>query len=170
MQREEKIAKESLVKITEAIYDGEPQVFEAYSQYESKIRDFPSKESLDEYISDELSKDNRHKSIYCVLAYPGSGGVIRERRIDLDPNFCEGATFRYTIEGWALIQFQLGLTDMQNISCRFAVNSEKRANKWWDTYPELDAPSLWDWTVVEKHARRLIRVLRKHSKSIETGR
>ena len=161
MQRQEFISRQSLEKIVDAVYDGDPNVFEAYSDYDCEIKSFPNKESLITDISTELSKDNRHKSVYYFLIYPGSGGIIKKRKIDLDPKRSDGATYRYTAEGWGLIQFQLDLTNTEKISCRFAVNSEKRANKWSSTYPEFESPSLWNWVTVEKHARRLIRALRK---------
>ncbi len=164
MQREEKIPISSLATIVAAVYDGAPRVFEAYSRYECDIRDFPSKESLEKLIADEFGNRNRYKYVYCFLLYPGTNGFVRKRRVELDPKHCNGATYRYAMEGWGLIHFQLDLTDRENISCRVAVNSEKRANNWSETYPELGSPSLWDWSVIEKHSRRLIRVLRKIAK------
>lgn len=162
MPSEVRIPFESLEKILEAIYDGDPRVFEAYSAYESDIRIFPTRQSLEKYISDELGSMNKFKYVYCFLHYPGSDGLVRKRRLKLDPKRCDGATYRYAMEGWGLIQFQLDLTDIENISCYFAANSEKRANNWSSIYPELGAPTLWNWAVVEKNVRRLIRVLRKN--------
>ena len=46
MQREDKITIKSLRVIVEAIYQGDPEVFEAYSEFESELRYFPTKESL----------------------------------------------------------------------------------------------------------------------------
>ena len=43
------------------------------------------------------------------------------------------------------------------VRCGFTVNSEKRANNWLITIPELKSPDLWNWKAVEKNARRLIR-------------
>lgn len=165
MQREDKIPIESLEKIIEAVYQGALTVFEAYSEFEADIREFPTKESLGKLISDKLADATRHKFIYCCLKYSRSKGLVKKRKIDLDPRKCNGATYRYTMEGWGLIQFQLDLTNLENISCRFACNSERRADIWSDVYPELESPSLWDWTVIEKNIRRLIRVLRKHAKT-----
>lgn len=166
MQREDNISNESLGKIIEAIYDGDPRVIEAYSEFDRDIREIPTKESLEQLISEEIGKKNRHKSVYCLLLYPGSNGFVSKRKIQLDPKRCDGATYRYTMEGWGVSQFQLELTKPASIRCRFAANSEKRANNWAETYPELGSPSLWKWSVVEKNTRRLIRVLRKNAKPI----
>ena len=164
MQREEKIPMESVEKIIEAIYEGGPSVFEAYSEFESDVREFPTKESLEQYVFEQLESNHRHKFVYCSLFYPEMGGLIRKRRVDLDPKHCEGATFRYATEGWGLIGFQLKISEPEDISCTFVVNSEKRANNWFDTIPELGSPSAWNWKMVERHARRLIQVLKKSAK------
>lgn len=166
MQREDKIPFDSIGKIIDAIYQGNPTVFEAYSDFERDIGYFPTKKSLTDFISKELTSSNKHKSVYCLMQYPEWGGVVRKRKILLDPKRCDGATYRYTMEGWGLIQFQMNLTDPELVSCRFAVNSEKRANNWASVAPELGAPSLWNWSLIEKNIRRLIRVLRKNAKAV----
>ena len=165
MQREETILFESIDTIIEAIYEGNPSVFEAYSGYEREIRYFHDKQSLIEYISEELANDSKHKSVYCLVQYSETGGFVRKRKVQLDPNRCDGATYRYAMEGWGLIQVQIDLTDRERVRVRFAVNSEKRANNWAGVAPELKSPNLWNWSLVEKNARRMIRVLRKNVKA-----
>lgn len=130
MQRGDIIPFDSIGNILDAIYYGNPTVFEAYSAFEKDLRYFPTRESLRDLISEELATGDRHKSIYCFVHYSEAGGFIRKERITLDPKKCDGATFRYTSEGWGLIQFQLDVTDQTAVKCRFAVNSEKRANNW----------------------------------------
>lgn len=169
MQREDKVTIKSLKVIVEAIYQGDPEVFEAYSEFESELRHFPTKESLQQLIADKLADSTKHKFIFCLLRYPGSNGLIVKRRVELNPKKCDGATFRYLMEGWGLIAFQLTLTDIDNISCTFSVNSKKRAETWSDIHPELGSPSLWNWQIIEKNTRRLIRVLRKEAKPRGTG-
>jgi len=52
------------------------------------------------------------------------------------------------MEGWGLIGFQLTLTDGENISCTFTINSEKRANNWSDISSDLGSPSLRIWSLI----------------------
>ena len=164
MQREDKITFNSLEIISEAIYQGGPEVFEAYSEFESEVPYFPTKKALQQLIADKLADNAKHKFIFCMLQYPGTNGIVRKRKVNLDPKRCDGATYRYVMEGWGLIGFHLTLTDIENISCAFTVNSEKRANNWSDTYPELGPSSSWNWSLIESNTRRLIRVLRKEAK------
>jgi len=95
-----------------------------------------------------------------VVYYAAALGHVQTRTIALQPEKCGGAAWRETVEGWGLIQVQLQYKVGADVECRVAVNSEKRANAWAQTYPELRSPSLWNWKLVEKQARRLIRVLR----------
>ena len=92
--------------------------------------------------------------------YPASEGFVEKQRVSLNPKKCNGHTFRFSIKGWGLIYLQFHRKP-QGIECRAAVNTEKRANSWKDTYLDLKEPSLWQWKVVEKNARRIIRVINK---------
>jgi hypothetical protein len=47
------------------------------------------------------------------------------------------------------------------LECRVAVNTEKRANSWKETYPKMQDPRLWQWKVVERNARRIFRSVTK---------
>jgi hypothetical protein len=159
MQREEMIARDSVHRVLAAVFEGEPAVHEAYSKFDLGVLSFSKREELDAYIAEEIAQGRTY--VHLVLHYPDTKGSIRKKRIDLRPEACNGATLRYSMEGWGLIQFQLDYKASPKVKCRFAVNTEKRANAWAQTIPRLGDPVLWDWTAVEKHARRLIRVLRK---------
>ena len=161
MQREEIINKADVNKIVNAIYVlGKPKVSEAYSKYDEDIIFFDSASDLMSYINEAILK--KDKFLYFSVYYPEAKGFVKKEKIKLIPKKCDGHTFRFCIEGWGIIQFQLDYKKEPNVKCRFAVNTEKRANNWFDTYPELKSPSLWKWKLVEKHARRLIRELKKY--------
>ncbi len=159
MQREETVDEQGLNILLRAIYEGSPLVCEAYSKYDSDIVEFASSEALESYMESEISGGNTF--IDFAIYYPSTNGFIEKKKIDLRPEKCNGAKKRFSIEGWGLIQLQMDLKCKPKIKCRIAVNSEKRANAWCETYPELKSPNLWDWKMVEKNTRRLIRVLRK---------
>ena len=82
-------------------------------------------------------------------------------RFDLIPEKCNGARWREKTEGWGLVSLQLTYEGDGMVKCRIAANSEKRAKAWEETSQEWLGPALaWNWPVVEKHCRRLIRRLR----------
>jgi len=160
MQGEETISTSELPRIAEAIFaSGVPEVYEAYSAFGAEIVSFRNAHELLAYIQARTEKE---KHLGFAVYYPETQGCLKKEKIDLDPKKCNGHTFRYRVSGWGVIQFQLEYgKKTPDIKCRFAVNSELRANKWFDTYPELQSPSLWRWELVEKHTRRLIRELKK---------
>src|SRR4030095_3135872 len=85
---------------------------------------------------------------------------VLNRRVSLDPQKCEGHSFRYSVGGWGVIHVQLRLGRTAEVSCSISVNSRKRANAWFATHPEFKDPKLWNWKAVEKHAARLSRRVR----------
>lgn len=158
MQHEKIIEQTNVCSILNAVYENEAIVCEAYSEFDKDIISFPKLDNLEKYIETELSNGN--KSMQVVIYYPETKGFIQKRKINLKPEKCDGATLRYTMEGWGLIQLQINYIEPQAVRCRIAVNTEKRAAAWSETIPELKSPALWDWKLVEKHARRLIRILK----------
>jgi hypothetical protein len=161
MQREETIDEETLRRVLNAVYQGNPVVSEAYSHFDEDVLSFPSLGELDAYISRERAAGRPW--INLVIHYPETRGLVVKKKIDLIPEKCDGATFRYSMEGWGLIQLQIDYKLAPSIECRFAVNTEKRALAWAQTLSALGAPDQWEWKAVEKQVRRLIRVLRHAS-------
>ena len=165
MQHENTINNTDVSKIVDAIYAfGKPKVSEAYSKRGEDIVPFGSASDLMSYINEAISR----KEVFLNFAvyYPEAKGFIKKEKIKLDPKACDGHTFKFRSDGWGVIQFQLDYRREPNVKCRFAVNTEKRANNWFGTYPKLKSPSLWDWELVQKHARRLIRKLKKYAQQI----
>lgn len=159
MQREEIIDVESLGKVLAAAYQGNPVVSLAYAAFNEDLLSFPTLNDLEAHIAAECAAGRSWPNL--VLHYPETNGLAIKRRIALDPERCGGATFRYAMEGWGLIQLQIRCKDTSAIKCRLAANTERRALAWAPTFPELGDPLQWNWRAVERHARRLIRVLRR---------
>ena len=159
MQREETINSENIGEIIDAVFVGEPEIYEADSAPDEELKSFSDKSILMDYISNELAKG--YKFISFGIYYPDAGGVTESRVVNLNPEKCDGATKRYSFSGWGIVFLQMTYQEDKQVSCRVTVNSQKRASSWESTYPELKSADLWDWKLVEKHARRLIRVLKK---------
>jgi hypothetical protein len=165
MQRKEILSVTDLRLVVDSIFTvGNPTAYETFSHYDSDTLSFSDADKLCEHLA--VPRPRRDSVLGFSIYYPDTYGLVEKTRINLDQKRCEGHTFRYQMHGWGLIQFQVDARDANNIACRVAVNSQKRANLWFDTYPELGSPDLWDWKTVEKHARRIIRTLRKYAQQI----
>lgn len=160
MEGEITCPRSHLEALAEAIYaTGRPVVEEAYSAFEEDLRRFAAPSDLLADIDRRFS--SRGRFAHYVIHYPEAKGAVRRKKIDLIPEKCGGKKFRYSVEGWGLIPLQLSLEQTGQVQCRIAVNSEKRAMAWFPTYPEHGDPRRWDWMIVEREVRRLVRILKK---------
>lgn len=159
MQTTVTIPTSSLRSLFDVVFRDPVKVATTYSDLSEKIKYFNSPEEIEGHLR------GRSFESY-ALHYLDCGGNVEERRIALNPSKCGGHTFRYSIDGWGLILIQITEKLPALVECRIAVNTVARAEKWADTYPEYGNPLMWNWKLVEKHARRLIR----HVKKIAAGR
>ena len=165
MERKEYVNEADLPHILGAIFDDRVVIYEAYSAFEQELLSFSDLASLESYISHAREQNS---FINLKLHYPDAGGNAFIERIALIPEKCNGATYRYVAHGWGLIQLQMEFSGSPTIHVRFAVNTSTRAHNWAPLYPDLAPPEAWNWKLVEKHVRRLIRVLRKHALAQKT--
>ncbi|WP_298518177.1 hypothetical protein [uncultured Kordia sp.] len=99
------------------------------------------------------------------IYHPESKGKFFTSKIALDPKYCNGNTFRYRIDGWAIIAIHLDLQNGENqMECNISVNSKERAKDWNNTNPEFGNPELWDWKFVKSNAQKIINQLKKVAK------
>ncbi|GAA0908895.1 hypothetical protein [Virgisporangium aurantiacum] len=91
----------------------------------------------------------------------GSGPEPIRRRIDFLPGVSERGTFRYTCEGWGLIQLQYGGRYRDELRWSHTNhNSEKRARAWAASIPRLGDPAEWNWPAVTSASAKLNRKVR----------
>jgi hypothetical protein len=160
MQATAIITQTDLAKLASFLFEeAEPTVFEAYSPFGQPVRKFTRAAELLSDIEEEIRRGQ--KFLYYSVHFTDTRGHVLQRKIKLDPRKCDGHTWRHTVQGWGLIQLQADLKRPPGVECRIAVNSQKRASAWADTYPELRAPDLWDWRATERHAARIIRRMKK---------
>jgi hypothetical protein len=87
---------------------------------------------------------------------PRHKGMPIFRKIDLDPNRCNGHTFRYSTDGWGLIQLYFGgLSNSQLNHSHIGHFNEKGALKWEQTNRFNGHVSDWDWTEIQITSRKL---------------
>jgi hypothetical protein len=159
MQREDLLPQSAVPSFISAICDGAFVVYEAYSEFETPTQAFRSEGELKSF----LESGRRNGKVYFTLAvhYTATCGLVRTRRFDLDPSKCGGAMWRETTEGWGLVAIQLTFREDGTVKGHVSANSQKRALAWEDTMRErLGSVDAWDWPLVEKNVRRLIRKLR----------
>lgn len=156
------LSNEGIDAIASAIFDRPaPFVVEAYSAYDREPLAFDNAGLMTDYVRDCLA--SKDAFAYLFVVYPDMAGCASKKTIRLNPAKTDGHTFRYSWSGWGLIQVQLSNRPAPNHESRIASSSEKRAIAWAHTYPELPAPSTWNWKAVASHTRRLKRVLAQHS-------
>lgn len=159
MQATRVITEQNIDEVLTAVYkEGEPIAYQADSDYGEELKRFNSKEELTQEIGQLLYANAPFFQF--AFYYPESEGFVEKQRAVLNLKKCNGHTFRFSLKGWGLIYLQFHRKP-HGVECRAAVNTEKRANAWKDTNPDLKEPSLWQWNVVEKNARRIIRVINK---------
>jgi len=158
MQRTENIDISKIGEIFDSIFQESVVVYESDSGFDSDLLCFDDIQSLKKHF-DATANNGSFSSSY-ALYYPDTNGYFHSKKIILNPEKCDGATYRYSASGWGIIHLQISLREKPSIEVRVSVNSAKRAANWSSTYSELKDPNLWDWKYVEKQARRIIRVLK----------
>lgn len=99
-----------------------------------------------------------------MLYVIGAGPQFTPRKIVLDPAKCNGATFRYGAEGWGLVQLYLSGPTTNGLQLSHTNhNTQKRAEAWQLTIPELGPVEAWDFKKITAFSSRLNREIRKRS-------
>jgi hypothetical protein len=136
------------------------RVFESYSPPGEEIAEFKSIEDLSARYPVGVCRGSG-PSVLLQLVPPSASHHFTIRRISMQPELCEGHTFRYAVEGWGLIQLDLGGIGPQGlVNSHSNHNTEARARKWLETHRELGPIESWNWreiTVVSSALNRFIR-------------
>ncbi|BCJ58801.1 hypothetical protein C1I93_07810 [Micromonospora endophytica] len=139
--------------VLHAVFDSHLfRVFEADSEPDREVREF---HTVDEVPA---GSSGRHLMLFVV----GSGPGPTAKRIDFVPGISD-ARFRYSCEGWGLIQLHYGgpFGDQELRWSHTNHNTEKRAAAWASTLHRLGDPAAWDWTAVTSASGKLNRAIRK---------
>src|SRR5437867_1353225 len=84
------------------------RVFESYSPYEQELVEFRSSAEVAARYALGICTGTAPSVLLSLWPVRASSSAVHQRRIALVPAKCQGATFRWTIEGWGLITMQLG--------------------------------------------------------------
>jgi hypothetical protein len=154
--------REDLRRVLDFVFEHSAcRVFEHYSPCDSPLAEFRSTAEVEARYPLGVCA-GRAPSVLLQLL-PESAGELVVERASLNPEKCNGATFRYIASGWGLIQLQLGGASPWGIVVSHTNhNSEKRALAWEPTYADILGPaSSWRWASVESSSRRINAHIRK---------
>jgi len=108
-------------------------------------------------ISSKFDLDNGDKfAVTFQLWTPRHKGKPIFRKIDLDPKRCDGHAFRYSTEGWGLIQLYFGGIKNNELSQSHIGHFNKSgALKNENSTAFNGKVNDWDWTEIQKTSRKL---------------
>lgn len=107
------------------------RIFESYSEFDSELREFHSTEELVKVFP--LGKDlhGNGNAVLLQLWSPSVMSRLSIERFSVNPESCNGHTFRHRIDGGGLMQLYLGGVSGSVITMsHFGCQSETRAKKW----------------------------------------
>lgn len=83
--------------------EGTCEVHESYSEFERPLRRFSSPDEVLALFERRYPPtDEKTRSVHLQLYVLGAGPRFSPYRVSLNPEHCDGATFRYRAEGWGL--------------------------------------------------------------------
>jgi hypothetical protein len=136
------------------------RVFESYSPPGEEIAEFKSIDDLSARYPIGVCRGSG-PSVLLQLVPQSASDQFSIRRISMQPEHCDGHTFRYAVEGWGLIHLHLGGISSQGlVNSHSNHNTEARARKWSKSYQEIGPMEIWNWretTVVSSALSRFIR-------------
>ncbi|MDP2485703.1 hypothetical protein [Pseudoalteromonas marina] len=149
------------------IFEYDVLVYEAYSDFDSELRLFSSLNELKDYVSYKINKNNElNKDINLSLHYVDTCGQVFTEKHELNPDEGNGAKYRYTSDGWGVINFNVFIEGAHFGLFSLHSRNEKEAKEWEDTLPEFGKPNSWDWKKVSFHIKRLTQVYTKINKDL----
>jgi hypothetical protein len=125
-------------------------IFQSYSDPEQPLKEFKNVKEL----VDELNTQGY--PLQLVLWKKPFGFEYKISKLELNPKYCNGKTFRYRIDGWGLILLQVNGPKGNSLEpSSISHNSEKRATAWEATNIELGKVREVNWDEINSTSRML---------------
>lgn len=138
-------------------------VFELYSPFDQRLLQFRSPADVSHRYPDVGVCTGNAPSILLAIFPVSHLDQKRVKRITLKPGKASGASFREVIEGWGMIQLQIGGAGPNGIvHSHTNHNSAARAKAWESTYPDLGPVADWDFKLVSSVSSRINRHIRNN--------
>jgi hypothetical protein len=142
------------IAILEFIFNNtDHQVFDLGSAYGKEIKKYGS---TDEIVSILNLIDGNKFAVTFELWTPRHKGKPLFRKINLDPDKSNGHTFRYSTDGWGMIQLYFGgiKNDTLHLS-HLGHFTEKGAMKWEGTNTFNGSVRDWSWKEIETTSKKI---------------
>jgi len=144
--------------------EGTCEIHELASDDGQPLRRFHSAAEVLAQFERRYPEGGKWRAVELQLYVLGAGPPFVPTRVALDPDECDGATFRYDAEGWGLVQLYLGAlpdgeTRLEDSHTNH--NTLKRAQAWSATLPEMGDVGAWDFGRITAFSSRLNREIRK---------
>lgn len=144
--------------------EGTCHVYESYSDFETPLKRFFSSSEVIAQFDRQYATGEKWKNVHLQLHVTGAGPSLVPRRLSLNPTVCDGATYRYSAEGWGLVQLYLGGPTNKGLEDSHTNhNTQKRAEAWAPSIPSQSDVGLWDFKRITSFSSRLNRQVRKLS-------
>jgi hypothetical protein len=129
------------------------QVFDLASPYGQEICEYKSSQEIS--VKFDLVNGDKF-AITFQLWTPRHKGKPVFRKVDLDPKRCNGHAFRYSTDGWGMIQLYFGgITNKVLSQSHIGHFNEKGAAKWEGTNKFNGSVNDWDWKEVQATSKML---------------
>lgn len=129
------------------------RIFDSYSDYDQEITEY---KNTKEIISKFQIDKEKHLPAKFNLWSSDFGNEILFRKIELNPKYSKGHSFRFASNGWGLIQlyFEELKADFLKYSHLGHFNQKGALSKK-DTSDFMGSVDKWDWKRIELTARKL---------------
>lgn len=146
---------------------GDCDVYELSSGLDQPLKRLATMSEVEEHFAISSWAERSREALHFQIHPRSAGGRVQIERVELRPDKCQGATFRYTCSGWGLVQLYLQSVDRHNCLKNSHTNhmSEKRAAGWESQVPELGPVAAWDFQEVARWSRRLNTFIRNQQAS-----
>jgi hypothetical protein len=153
--------------------DGQCEIHELGADWGQPLRRFHSPAEVLAQFERRYPDGRTWRAVHLQLHVVGAGPPFVPTRVALDPQACDGATFRDSAEGWGLVQLYLGAVSRGDVRLEDSHtnhNTLKRAQTWSANYPELGDVGAWDFGRITAFSSRLNREIRKRGVARIGGR
>jgi hypothetical protein len=149
-------SKEDKIEILEFIFkETNLHVYDLVSKYDQKVNRY---QSVYDITSRFDLDDNKDLEITFILWSSDFKGQVFFRKSDLNPQYFDGSTFRYSTEGWGLIQLHFGAIENNRLdySNLFHFNETEALKIASESNNDFSSiPADWDWTNIHNYSKKL---------------
>jgi len=144
--------------------EGACHVYELSSEFERPLQRFTSSAEVIAQFDRQFATGEKWGCVYLLLYVLGAGPPFIPRRVSLNPEACNGATYRFAAEGWGLVQLYLESPTQHGLKNSHSNHfTQKGAAPWESLNSDQPGTDSWDFKRITSFSSRLNREIRKRS-------